>query len=73
MKGETVMRIVRAHKRPGADDPPYNNVRWAMDNWFTSKPMFDILVCLEQYPYGIMERKLYVPPFVTFGPTKRPT
>eukprot|EP00957_Ditylum_brightwellii_P138255 10538445-Ditylum_brightwellii.AAC.1 len=30
--GETVMRIVRAHKRPGTDDPLYNNVRWAMDN-----------------------------------------
>ena len=41
MTGETVMRIVRAHKRPGTDDPPYNNVRWAMDNWFTSKPLFD--------------------------------
>eukprot|EP00957_Ditylum_brightwellii_P070719 5374857-Ditylum_brightwellii.AAC.1 len=44
-----------------------------MDNWFTSKPLFDKLVCLEQYPYGTMERKQCVPPFVTFGPTKRPT
>eukprot|EP00957_Ditylum_brightwellii_P077523 5890484-Ditylum_brightwellii.AAC.1 len=44
-----------------------------MDNWFTSKPLFDKLVRLEQYPYGTMERKQYVPPFVTFGPMKRPT
>eukprot|EP00957_Ditylum_brightwellii_P119385 9107682-Ditylum_brightwellii.AAC.1 len=44
-----------------------------MDNWFTSKLLFDELVCLEQYPYGTIERKQYVPPFVTFGPTKRPT
>eukprot|EP00957_Ditylum_brightwellii_P014423 1085979-Ditylum_brightwellii.AAC.1 len=44
-----------------------------MDNWFTSKQLFDELVCLEQYPYGTMERKWYVPPFVMIGPTKRPT
>eukprot|EP00957_Ditylum_brightwellii_P170786 12998829-Ditylum_brightwellii.AAC.1 len=28
-----------------------------MDNWFTSKLLFDKLVHLEQYPYGTMERK----------------
>eukprot|EP00957_Ditylum_brightwellii_P054968 4166023-Ditylum_brightwellii.AAC.1 len=44
-----------------------------MDNWFTSKLLFDKFVCLEQYPYGTMERKRYVPPFVMFGPTKRLT
>eukprot|EP00957_Ditylum_brightwellii_P070633 5367035-Ditylum_brightwellii.AAC.1 len=57
------MRIVRAHKHPGTDDPPYINARWAMDKWFTSKPLFDNLIFLEQYPYGTMERKQYVPPF----------
>eukprot|EP00957_Ditylum_brightwellii_P141550 10783606-Ditylum_brightwellii.AAC.1 len=73
MTGETVLGIVREHRRPGTEDLPFANVRWAMDNWFTSKPLYDELLRLRQYPYGTMELKRYALPFVTFGGTKKPT
>eukprot|EP00957_Ditylum_brightwellii_P054877 4159760-Ditylum_brightwellii.AAC.1 len=65
--------MVREHRQPGAEDPPLANVRWAMDNWSKSKPIYDKLLRLRQYPYGTMELKRCVPPFVTFGRTKKPT
>eukprot|EP00957_Ditylum_brightwellii_P086043 6545961-Ditylum_brightwellii.AAC.1 len=55
--GETVLNIVREHRWPGTEDPPFANVRWAMDNWFTSKSLFDELLRLRKYPYGTMELK----------------
>eukprot|EP00957_Ditylum_brightwellii_P110627 8437626-Ditylum_brightwellii.AAC.1 len=72
MTGETVMRIVRGHQHPGTttDTMHFSNVQWVMDNWFTSKPLFDELLHLEQYLYGTMERKRYAAPFVTHRNTK---
>eukprot|EP00957_Ditylum_brightwellii_P033509 2539433-Ditylum_brightwellii.AAC.1 len=55
------------------EDPPFANIRWAIDNWFMSKPLYDKLLRLRQYLYGTMELKRYVPPFVTFGGTNKPT
>eukprot|EP00957_Ditylum_brightwellii_P103391 7878557-Ditylum_brightwellii.AAC.1 len=43
-----------------------------MDNWFTSKPLYNEMVQLGQYPYGTMEVKRYVPPFLKQGKTKKP-
>eukprot|EP00957_Ditylum_brightwellii_P010376 784454-Ditylum_brightwellii.AAC.1 len=67
------MRIVREHWCPDTttDTMPFSNVQWAMDDWFTSKPLDDELLCLEQYPYDTMERKIYVAPFVTHRNTKK--
>eukprot|EP00957_Ditylum_brightwellii_P188512 14351348-Ditylum_brightwellii.AAC.1 len=44
MTGETVLKIMREHRRPGTEDPPFANVRWAMDNLFTTKPLYDKLL-----------------------------
>eukprot|EP00957_Ditylum_brightwellii_P054289 4112818-Ditylum_brightwellii.AAC.1 len=44
-----------------------------MDNWFTSKPLFDELLQLKQYACGTMERKQYVPLFLTDRKAKKPT
>eukprot|EP00957_Ditylum_brightwellii_P064035 4857574-Ditylum_brightwellii.AAC.1 len=55
------------------DGPPFANVRWTIDNWFTSKPLYDKLLRLMQYTYDTMELRRYVLPFVTFGGTKKPT
>eukprot|EP00957_Ditylum_brightwellii_P181346 13814047-Ditylum_brightwellii.AAC.1 len=57
MIGETVLKIVREHRQPGTEDSPFANVRWAMDNWFMSKPLYGVLLRLRQYPYGTMELK----------------
>eukprot|EP00957_Ditylum_brightwellii_P207334 15352503-Ditylum_brightwellii.AAC.1 len=73
MTEETVLNIVRKHRQPGMEDPPFANVKWAMDNWLMSKPLYDKLLRLRQYPYGTMELKRHVMPFVTFGGTKKPT
>eukprot|EP00957_Ditylum_brightwellii_P149949 11419409-Ditylum_brightwellii.AAC.1 len=35
MIGETILKTVRKHRRPVVEDPPFANVRWAMDSWFT--------------------------------------
>eukprot|EP00957_Ditylum_brightwellii_P042266 3201396-Ditylum_brightwellii.AAC.1 len=40
-----------------AVDCPYLHFHWAIDNWFTSKPLYDEMVQLGQYPYGTMEVK----------------
>eukprot|EP00957_Ditylum_brightwellii_P199369 15196597-Ditylum_brightwellii.AAC.1 len=70
MTGETVLCIVREHKRIGIPDAmPYQHCQWAMDNWFTSKPLYDEMVQLGQYPFGTMEVKRYVPPFLKHGKT----
>jgi hypothetical protein len=73
MAGETVLKIVREHRQPGTEYPPFANVRWAMNNWFTSKPLYDKLLRLRQNPHGTMELKRCLLPFVTFGGTKKPT
>eukprot|EP00957_Ditylum_brightwellii_P194656 14827805-Ditylum_brightwellii.AAC.1 len=46
MTGETVLKVVREHRWSGTEDPPFANVRLAMDNWFTSKPLYDKLLRL---------------------------
>eukprot|EP00957_Ditylum_brightwellii_P164860 12551468-Ditylum_brightwellii.AAC.1 len=44
-----------------------------MDNWFTSKPLYNEMMWLGEYPYGTMEVKRYVSPFLKHGKTKKPT
>eukprot|EP00957_Ditylum_brightwellii_P046167 3502932-Ditylum_brightwellii.AAC.1 len=44
-----------------------------MDNWFTSKLLYDKMVQLEQYPFGTMEIKRCVPPLLKHGKIKKPT
>eukprot|EP00957_Ditylum_brightwellii_P146262 11136485-Ditylum_brightwellii.AAC.1 len=62
------------HKWVGVGDlQPYLHCHWATDNWFTSKPLYDDMVWLGQYPYGTMEVKRYVPPCLKHGKTKKPT
>eukprot|EP00957_Ditylum_brightwellii_P125159 9541602-Ditylum_brightwellii.AAC.1 len=67
------MHIVREHKCPGTDNLSYSNMCQNMDNWFTSKSLFDELIQLEQNIYDTMERKWYVPPFITNRKTKKST
>eukprot|EP00957_Ditylum_brightwellii_P122038 9307029-Ditylum_brightwellii.AAC.1 len=72
MTGETVICIEREHKRVGIEDLQlYLHCHWAMDNWFTSKPTYDEMVWLGQYPYSIMEMKRYVPPFLKHEKAKK--
>eukprot|EP00957_Ditylum_brightwellii_P156298 11896498-Ditylum_brightwellii.AAC.1 len=73
MMREAIMRIVRDHKHPVMDNMLYSNMGWSTNNWFTSKPLFDELLWLEQHACGTMERKGYVPPFLTHRKTKKPT
>eukprot|EP00957_Ditylum_brightwellii_P175803 13386654-Ditylum_brightwellii.AAC.1 len=69
-----MLRIIREHKCIGAADALlYTNVQWAMDNWFTSKPLFDELLQLGQYPLGTMDVKRYAPPYLKHIRTKKPT
>eukprot|EP00957_Ditylum_brightwellii_P171262 13037204-Ditylum_brightwellii.AAC.1 len=58
MTGETVLCIMREHKWIGVEDlQSYLHCHWAMDNWFTSKPLYDKMVPLGQYPYGTIKVK----------------
>eukprot|EP00957_Ditylum_brightwellii_P069449 5273594-Ditylum_brightwellii.AAC.1 len=74
MTGETVLHTVREQKRVGIPDVmPYQHCQWAMDNWFTSMPLYDEMVQLGQYAFGTIEVKRYVPSFLKHGKTKKPT
>eukprot|EP00957_Ditylum_brightwellii_P152822 11632691-Ditylum_brightwellii.AAC.1 len=37
------------------DVKPYLHCHWAMDNWFTSKLLYDEMVQIGQYLHGTME------------------
>eukprot|EP00957_Ditylum_brightwellii_P054186 4104274-Ditylum_brightwellii.AAC.1 len=63
--GETAIHIVREHKCPGTDNMPYSDMCWSMDHWFTSKPLFDEILRLKQYTCSTIERKQFVPSFLT--------
>eukprot|EP00957_Ditylum_brightwellii_P119006 9076435-Ditylum_brightwellii.AAC.1 len=52
---------------------PYQHCQWAMGNWFTSKLLYDKMVQLGQCPFGTMEVKRHVPPFLKHRKTKKPT
>eukprot|EP00957_Ditylum_brightwellii_P116701 8901763-Ditylum_brightwellii.AAC.1 len=52
---------------------PYQHYQWAMDNVLMSKPLYDKMVQLGQYPFGTTEVKRYVSPFLKHGKAKKPT
>eukprot|EP00957_Ditylum_brightwellii_P007413 561175-Ditylum_brightwellii.AAC.1 len=61
-------------KHPGvASAEPYHNVMWTMVNWSTSKLLFEKMVDMKQYPFGIMKKEQHVPPYLLHGKTKKPT
>eukprot|EP00957_Ditylum_brightwellii_P108682 8289545-Ditylum_brightwellii.AAC.2 len=62
MTGENVLHIIRGYKHLGvASAKPYHTVRWAIDNWFTSKPLSEKMVDMNQYLFGAMKKEEHVP------------